>query len=253
MSLIWLNPNSLDFPEPECALTEPNGLLAAGGDLNPDRLLRAYQSGIFPWYERFLDDGSPSPILWWCPQPRCVLQTEDVKVSKSLRKNMRNKHYQLSCDLAFSEVIKACAESRSDISGTWINPDMIDAYSQLHKLGFAHSIECWQEDQLIGGLYGIAIGKMFFGESMFSRKTDSSKMALVYLCALVESQGAPLIDCQVSNPHLESLGAKNMPLNSFLEALDDLCKQQSLQFPQSRIYAADLELSLFRQTERVPD
>lgn len=242
MSLIWLNPDSLDFPKPEYALREPNGLLAAGGDLSPERLLRAYQSGIFPWYDRYLDDGSPSPILWWCPQPRCVLQTTDLKTSKSLRKNTRNKNYQLSCDLAFTEVIKACAESRNATSGTWIHPDMIDAYQQLHKLGFAHSIECWHENQLIGGLYGVAIGKMFFGESMFSKKTDSSKIALVYLVMLAESQGAPLIDCQVNNPHLESLGAKNMSLSTFLAALDHLCKQQNLQFPQSRIYAANLDL-----------
>ena len=206
-----------DFPAVELALREPDGLLAVGGDLSVERLLTAYQKGIFPWY------SEGQPILWWSPDPRMVLEPKDVKISRSLAKKMRNKNYKVTFDQSFREVITACSEPRieKDLleSGTWILDDMINAYIKLHQAGYAHSVECWQGNKLVGGLYGLAIGKVFFGESMFSRVSDASKIAFVSLCQQLEQWGFKLIDCQVYTPHLESLGASMIPRKEFLTLL----------------------------------
>lgn len=242
MRLPFLDDDSDSFPDVSNALAEPNGLLAAGGNLNSKRLLNAYAHGIFPWYSEFLEDGSPSPILWWCPQPRCVLLIDNLKISRSLAKVIRNGGFQVSCNQAFQETIFGCSTERinykdtfntGEKAGTWINPAIQKAYYDLHKLGAAHSIECWFNDELVGGLYGIAIGKMFYGESMFSRKSNASKVAFVYLCSLLKAQGAQLIDCQIANPHLMSLGATEISLEIFQQFLDSECKKEPLVFPCS--------------------
>lgn len=212
--LPWLNPEELHFPEPESALDDPNGLLAAGGDLSINRLLLAYSQGIFPWF------GEDEPILWWSPTPRCVLYPDQVHLSKSLKKRLRRGDYQIRCNTAFTEVINACATTpRKDGLGTWINEDMIAAYCALHEQGFAHSIEAWQKNQLVGGLYGVAIGGVFFGESMFSRASDASKVALTSLAKQLKIWGFSMIDCQVSNPHLMSLGAIEISRDEFQKRL----------------------------------
>lgn len=205
------------FPPIEQALLEPDGLLAVGGDLSPQRLLNAYQHGIFPWY------SEDEPILWWSPDPRCVLFPEKLKISRSLRKTLRKQLFELRMDTAFEAVMRACAKSRPNQQGTWISNDMLRAYVHMHELGFAHSVECWQDGQLVGGLYGMAIGKVFFGESMFSHKTDASKVALVYLCEYLMEQGFKLIDSQVYTQHLESLGAELIPRSEFAELLKQYC------------------------------
>jgi leucyl/phenylalanyl-tRNA---protein transferase len=203
ISLYWLKsePDS-PFPPLEQALTDPDGLLAAGGDLSPERLLNAYQHGIFPWY----NEGEP--ILWWSPNPRCVLFPENLKISRSLRKTLRKELFEVRMNTAFSDVMKACAEPRKNQPGTWITDDMYLAYNHMHELGHALSIECWQNNELVGGLYGIAIGKVFFGESMFSNKTDASKVALVHLCEHLIQKDFKLIDSQVHTSHMESMGAE---------------------------------------------
>ena len=197
------------FPDPAAAATDPDGLLAVGGDLTPARLLAAYGQGIFPWYE------AGQPILWWSPDPRAVLLPGNLHISRSLRRTLRTDRYQASVDLAFDAVIDACADARA-VAGTWITPEMRAAYSRLHALGYAHSVETWQGPELVGGLYGIALGGIFFGESMFSHATDASKVALVRLVHLVESRDMKLIDCQVANRHLASLGSQLMPRVEFL-------------------------------------
>lgn len=201
---------SQPFPPVEKALDEPNGLLAAGGCLSVERLVNAYRHGIFPW---FSDD---EPILWWSPAPRWVLAPQDVKISKSLGKRLRQGIFDVTHDVAFDAVIKACAEPRSDQSGTWITLDMRSAYSDLHRAGYAHSFECWRNGTLVGGLYGVAVGSCFFGESMFRRETDASKIAFVIACQKLLEWGYQLIDCQVHTPHLESLGAKALSRDAFL-------------------------------------
>jgi leucyl/phenylalanyl-tRNA--protein transferase len=233
MHIPWLIDDPSLFPDVHTALKEPNGLLAAGGDLSTTRLLNAYKRGIFPWYNRdevesgFSDSSLCSdPILWWCPNPRSVLYLNRLKVSRSLRKSMRKSGYSISFDRDFKSVITHCDVSRMQSSGTWIHPEMIDAYTNLARLGFAHSVECWLDDTLVGGLYGVQIGGMFFGESMFSLKTDSSKVCLVYLCAYLKQQGAELIDCQIQNPHLQSLGAEEISLDMFLAKLENACSKQ---------------------------
>ncbi|MEQ1801654.1 MAG: leucyl/phenylalanyl-tRNA--protein transferase [Gammaproteobacteria bacterium] len=200
------------FPDPSGATTEPDGLLAIGGDLAPERLLAAYRRGIFPWYE----EGQP--ILWWSPDPRAVLLPEQLHVSRSLRRKLRSDRFRVSVDVAFGKVIDACATIRAT-AGTWITPDMRAAYFRLHELGHAHSIETWLGPDLVGGLYGIAIGGVFFGESMFSRETDASKVALVRLVRLADQRGMKLIDCQVATGHLASLGSRLMPRAEFLQAV----------------------------------
>ena len=203
-----------EFPNVEHALAEPNGLLAAGGDLSPPRLLAAYRRGIFPWY------SEGQPILWWCPDPRAVLCPDEMKVSRSLRKTIRRGHFRITTDMAFPKVVERCAAPRRDETGTWITEEMKNAYIRLHRLGYAHSVECWHEDGLVGGLYGIALGRVFFGESMFSQMNDVSKVALTHLREL----DFELIDCQVPSGHLARLGAKNMDRRAFLRLLDRWCE-----------------------------
>lgn len=200
------------FPDPAGAATEPDGLLAIGGDLAPERLLAAYHRGIFPWYE------AGQPILWWSPDPRAVLLPGALHISRSLRRTLRRDCYHVSVDLAFGRVIAACARTRA-VAGTWITPEMRRAYEHLHQLGHAHSVEAWRGDELVGGLYGIALGGVFFGESMFSLETDASKVALVRLVRLAEERGTKLIDCQVATGHLASLGSRLMPREEFLRAV----------------------------------
>jgi len=212
--LTWLGPNENHdvFPPLERALTDPNGLLAVGGDLSPGRLLDAYRKGIFPWYE----EGQP--ILWWSPDPRAVLFTDKIKVSRSLGKTLRNKPYSVSFDQAFTQVISACAEPRAAASGTWITRDMQSAYLKLHQQGHAHSVEVWSEDnKLVGGLYGILLDKVFCGESMFNRQPDMSKIALVSLTEWLKPKRIKVIDCQLPNPHLTRLGAESISRETFAE------------------------------------
>jgi leucyl/phenylalanyl-tRNA--protein transferase len=219
-ALTRLSASRDDFPDPRDALEEPNGLVAIGGDLAPSRLLAAYRAGIFPWF-----DDDDEPILWWSPDPRAVLRPRALRVHRSLRKRMRSARFHVTADTAFDAVVAACAQPRSSASGrgsgTWITPRMRAAYIALHTLGYAHSIECWRGDLLIGGLYGVSLGRIFFGESMFSRESDASKVALVHLARQAEAWKFPLIDCQVMNPHLSSLGAEEMQRTTFLEILRD--------------------------------
>lgn len=213
MAGLCLLDDDIWFPSPRQALTEPNGLLAVGGDLSIERLQLAYANGIFPWYS---DD---QPILWWSPNPRCVLFPDRIHISRSLRKRLHKSDYQVTIDQAFSEVIRACAAPRGRQDGTWITRDIEVAYRRLHELGMAHSFECWQDGQLVGGLYGVAMGRCFFGESMFSRATDASKIAFVHLAGQLRAWNYAIIDCQVENPHLISLGAESIPRDRFLSIL----------------------------------
>ena len=202
----------LGFPPAHYA--DPDGLLAVGGDLSPERLLLAYQQGIFPWY------SGETPPLWWSPDPRLVLFLNELKVSKSLQRVLKRDFFRVTLDKAFLEVIQNCAEvGRRCGEGTWILPEMIEAYHLLHRLGHAHSVECWLEGELVGGLYGVAIGRVFFGESMFTRRTDASKVALVHLVRLLRYWDFELIDCQVSTAHLQSLGAREISRDEFLSHL----------------------------------
>ncbi|SDK17275.1 leucyl/phenylalanyl-tRNA--protein transferase [Microbulbifer yueqingensis] len=198
-----------NFPPTRQALHSPNGLLAVGGRLTPEWLLAAYRRGIFPWYS---DD---QPILWWSPSPRCVVLPEQFSVGRTLRKTLRRGRFSVTFDRDFDAVISACSEPRVDGEGTWITSEMRAAYRELHRLGHAHSVEAWEDGQLAGGLYGVAIGHVFFGESMFHRATDASKIAFVHLVRQLQSWGCPLIDCQVSNPHLASLGAVEIGREEF--------------------------------------
>lgn len=199
------------------ALDEPNGLLAAGGSLEPDWLLRAYTQGIFPWYE------AGQPILWWSPDPRAVLWPDDLHVSRSLRRLLRKPALHVTADCAFDDVVAGCAAPRSYTESTWITPEMARAYSRLHRSGLAHSFEAWQEERLVGGLYGVAIGSVFFGESMFSRARDASKVALVHGVEFLKRRGFTLIDCQVTSAHMTRLGATQMPRTEFVDYLRRHC------------------------------
>lgn len=210
----WLGPNPSLFPPLEQALKYPNGLLAAGGDLSPIRLVNAYARGIFPWYEEGQD------ILWWSPDPRTVVAPQDIHISRSLRKTLKKERFQVTNDTAFEQVIDACAAPRARQDGTWITPEMRAAYLELHRLGIAHSVEVWYGDQLVGGLYGPAIGRVFFGESMFSRMTDASKVGFVTLGHHLAEWGFELIDCQVYTRHLASLGATEIPRSEFSARLN---------------------------------
>jgi len=219
VALSILPPQPVRFPPPEQALEDPNGLLAIGGALTVDWLLAAYARGIFPWFN---DDREP--ILWWSPDPRAVLVPASLKVSRSLAKRIRNGGFRMSLDTAFAEVTSGCAAPRTALGrpppgtspGTWITAAMRAAYQQLHETGYAHSIEVWRDDQLAGGLYGVSLGRLFFGESMFTRERDASKIALYTLARQVERWGFILIDCQVMNPHLKRLGVTEMPRATFL-------------------------------------
>ena len=197
------------FPPAEQALDNPPGLLAMGGDLSPARLVNAYRHGIFPWYS---DD---QPILWWSPAPRCVLYPQAVHVSRRLRRHYNQGRFSVTADQAFARVITACAGPRRDHDGTWITDEMLAAYVRLHELGIAHSVEVWIDDELTGGIYGLALGQVFFGESMFSKHQDASKIALVALCRQLQQWDYSLLDCQISNPHLLSMGAVDIPRVEF--------------------------------------
>lgn len=215
----WLNAGDPPerFPPVSNALREPDGLLAAGGDLAPERLLYAYAHGIFPWY----DEGQP--LLWWSPDPRCVFFRDDFHVSRRLQRTLRRTTAEIRINSAFHDVILACAGPRKSEQGTWITPAMIAAYEDLNKQGWAHSIEVWQENELIGGLYGLCIGRAFFGESMFSKVPDASKLALLYLSNRLQNGDFELLDCQVSSGHLLRLGARMVPRTEFLSRLDSAC------------------------------
>lgn len=214
--LPWLTA-AHEFPPLATALSEPNGLLAVGGDLAPERLLAAYRRGIFPWY-------SPGePILWWSPDPRMVLFPAEFKVSRSLGRTLRRGGYEVRLDMAFAQVIAACAQTpRRGQHGTWIVPEMQAAYRRLHELGLAHSVETWVDGELVGGLYGIALGRMFYGESMFSWRSDASKIAVAHLARYLERLGFGMVDCQMHTAHLASLGAREIPRDDFIARLDAL-------------------------------
>ncbi|MFQ5634839.1 MAG: leucyl/phenylalanyl-tRNA--protein transferase [Gammaproteobacteria bacterium] len=212
--LHWLEPGDPpdSFPDASLALTDPDGLLAVGGDLSVERLLAAYRRGIFPWNQQ------DQPILWWSPDPRAVLFPAELRVSRSLRRTLRKNLFSVSVDQDFAGVIAGCAADRNR-PGTWITGDMLRAYRELHDAGHAHSVEAWQDGQLAGGLYGVNIGRVFFGESMFSRRTDASKVALVFLTEQCRELGIQLIDCQLASTHLASLGARQIARDEFLELL----------------------------------
>ena len=218
--LARLDPDAPEaFPPPGHALDDPNGLLAFGGDLSPQRLLAAYAQGIFPWYSH------GDPLLWWSPDPRCVFRTDGVHVARRLARTLRHSAWTLSMDRAFLEVMHACAAPRSYESGTWITPEMIAAYARLHELGHAHSLEVWDGGELVGGIYGVAIGRAFSAESMFSRADNASKAALLALCRALRAWGFPLLDAQVPNPHLLGLGAVELPRAEYLRTLRTLARQ----------------------------
>ena len=206
------------FPPLEHAFTEPDGLLAAGGDLSAERLLYAYRHGIFPWYE----EGQP--ILWWSPDPRCVLFPGEFHLARRLRRSLRTSAFEISFNSAFADVVEASAAHREGQTGTWITPDMKKAYQALHVAGFAHSVEVWQNNMLIGGLYGLSIGTVFFGESMFSRTSNASKAAMLALCSELSARHFELLDCQVVSPHLTTLGARLIARPEFGAILDKSCK-----------------------------
>ena len=210
----WLRGDA-PFPPVSKALKSPNGLLCAGGDLSPERLVDAYAHGIFPWF------SEGDPILWWSPDPRMVLFPGELKVSRSLRKNVERGIYETRVDTAFRDVIEACAAPRDGQGGTWIVPEMIEAYTRLHERGYAHSVESWDDDKLVGGLYGVALGNVFFGESMFSRAPDASKVALVKLVDRLKEERYQVIDCQQATSHLASLGAREIPRRAFARLLAD--------------------------------
>ena len=234
MDLPFLDPQHPVFPDPATALDYPDGLLAAGGNLSVDTLLKAYRQGIFPWYEQ------GQPILWWSPNPRAVIFPEQIHISKSLAKTLRRGGYRVTTDQAFAAVIKACAEPRPEHldrpgeNHTWISAEMIAAYIRLFEAGHAHSVEYWLDDQLCGGLYGLAIGNVFCGESMFSRASNASKIAFSHLAKGLEEAGFVLIDCQIENEHLNSLGAQNMAREDFCAILEEAA-QLTIDWPASLI------------------
>ena len=213
--MTWLDIET-PFPPLEQAMRAPNGLLAAGAELSPRRILTAYRSGIFPWF------NAGEPILWWSPDPRMVLIPGEFRVSRSLAKSLRDTAYEARFDSAFEQVMRACAAPRNGQRGTWIHEDMIAAYSALHALGYAHSVEVWRDDMLVGGLYGIAIGRMFYGESMFSAVPNGSKIALAHLTRQLDRWRFGMIDCQMNTPHLASLGAREIPRGEFIAKLQEL-------------------------------
>ena len=218
--IIWINeadpPAAL--PPSRLALREPNGLLAVGGSLTPEWLVHAYRAGVFPWY------SEGQPILWWTPDPRAVLFPDEFRRSRSLRKSILNRGFETRLDTAFEDVVAACAQPRRRDSGTWITPAMHESYLELHRQGLAHSVETWREDQLVGGLYGVTLGRVFFGESMFTQATDASKVALARLIDECRTRGVGLIDCQMATDHLASLGSRCIPRAQFESMLEELCE-----------------------------
>ncbi len=220
--LPWLPAYPVRFPDLDLALDEPDGLLAAGGALTPEWLIAAYRRGIFPWF----CDGQP--ILWWSPDPRMVLFPDELRVRRSLAKRVRNAGFRITRDQAFDRVIATCAELRNEAEGTWITTPMQAAYQRLHRLGHAHSVEIWRGNQLVGGLYGVALGRVFFGESMFSRESDASKVALVHLARHLQACGGGVIDCQMHTTHLASLGARDIARERFIDYLELYAGQPAL-------------------------
>ncbi len=220
MQLITADTPETQFPSPNSASEE--GLVAVGGKITTIRVLSAYRQGIFPWY------SEDQPVLWWSPEPRAILYPDEIKISRSLKKTLRRSNFRLTADTAFSEVVKACAgpRSHSQTGGTWITAEMVDTYNQLHQLGYGHSIEVWNEDKLVGGLYGLSLGSAFFGESMFSHQSDASKLALVYLANFSKSRGIDFIDCQLPTDHLASMGAVNISRNEYLRILETALRHQ---------------------------
>ncbi len=210
-TLPWLNPNSFDFPPLDSALTDPNGLLAIGGDLSPQRIVSAYQHAVFPWF----NEGEP--ILWWSPTPRAIIEIEHLRVNRTLKKVLNRKLFNVTVNNAFDEVIEYCADAPFRKEGTWIGSDMLATYKELHQLGFAHSIEVWQNHELVGGLYGVAINGFFSGESMFYTKANASKVALVALAQLLKSQKVNFIDCQIDNLFLSSMGSIEVNRADFIK------------------------------------
>lgn len=223
--MITLLQHNTPFPPLEQALRQPNGLLAAGGDLMPERLLDAYRHGIFPWF------SAGDPILWWSPDPRMVLFPEEFKISHSLRKTLQRGQYEIRTDSAFERVMRACASPREGQSGTWIQEEIVEAYVRLHHMGLAHSVETWMENELVGGLYGVSLGRMFYGESMFSRRTDASKIALAHLATQLKRWNFGMIDCQMNTPHLASMGAREIPRAHFIARLQELIHYPNLASP----------------------
>jgi leucyl/phenylalanyl-tRNA--protein transferase len=223
------------FPPVEQALAEPNGLLAAGGDLSPERILCAYRAGIFPWFE------TGQPILWWSPDPRCVLRPERFHVAASLRRSARLSGFELTFNRTCADVIDACAERRGGQSGTWITSEMKQAYKGLHANGWVHSVEAWHGESLVGGIYGLASGAAFFGESMFSRVSDASKIAMMALCRVLARQSFVLLDCQVASPHLMTLGAELMKRTEFSQLLTEVNRSPgpATFWPESRLPAIE--------------
>lgn len=209
----WLEGGAPGFPPVSAALDDPNGLLAAGGALSPEWLLEAYRHGIFPWF------NAGEPILWWSPDPRLVLIPDAIRISHSLRKTLRRGRFEVRFDTAFAEVIEACAAPREPGLGTWITAEMRRAYCRMHELGVAHSVESWRDGKLVGGLYGMALGRVFFGESMFSHESDASKVALAHLARFLGARGYVMIDCQMTTAHLQSMGAREMSRSDFCAAL----------------------------------
>ena len=218
--VIWLSKDDPpgNFPPVSAALSEPDGLLAAGGDLGVERLLYAYRHGIFPWY----DDGQP--LLWWSPDPRCIFAAGDFHCSRSLRRDLRRSDAEIRMNTVFSEVVRNCAAPRRSAQGTWITPAMIAAYEELHAEGWAHSVEVWQSGTLVGGLYGVCIGRAFFGESMFSQRPNMSKLAMLYLANRLTTGELELLDCQLVSAHLLGLGARVIPREDFISRLDLACE-----------------------------
>ena len=219
--LAWLGRDD-PFPPVERAMREPNGLLCAGADLSLGRLLEAYRRGIFPWY------SGGEPILWWSPDPRMVLHCDELKVSRSLAKSLRNKGYRVRVDTAFRRVLEGCSGPRRGDGGTWLSEDMRKAYFALHRAGHAHCFETWREGELVGGLYGVAIGRMFYGESMFTEVPDASKIALAHLVGQLERWGFAMIDCQMATPHLARFGAREIPRAEFTRILSTLVNYPDL-------------------------
>lgn len=217
----WLHGDE-PFPPVTAALAEPNGLLAGGGDLSVGRLMDAYSHGIFPWF------NPGQPVLWWSPDPRMALFPRELKVARSLDKVLRNRKYEVRADTSFRAVMEACAEPRPEQGGTWISEEMITAYCALHDRGIAHSIETWIDGELAGGLYGVALGRMFYGESMFTRFADASKIALVHLARQLERRQFGMIDCQMYTPHLATLGAREIPRAAFMRILRELVNYPQL-------------------------